>query len=330
MLAAYIIEARREQGTLPPHGIHDQDGGDHRAADAHRARQWRADGRRSAGRLQVRRPSARRHRARRLQFGDVRGTPDDFLLAAEESNGVLVSPQLRDKDAAGGALLLAELCARLRQRGSTPGRVSDRRVPPVWLRRQHRLFTRHGRRGRPRDGRPDHGASCGGTPPQPSTGGGCSAPRITGMKQAFGAIRSETDRSSRNFVRLAYEGDLMISVRPSGTEPKIKIYVERSSLRAELGGRGFRGGATRDGRCRRARSRYAVADQLLRLIDIDLPRPALLLSSLVSLDNRIDFARASYRSWQPRRAPPRLSTKKHSAAGLTNACKGTVRILGTW
>ncbi len=31
-------------------------------------------------------------------------------------------------------------------------------------------------------------------------------------------------------------------------------------------------------------------DQLLRLVGIELPRPALMLSPLVSLDNRLDFA----------------------------------------
>jgi phosphoglucomutase/phosphomannomutase len=34
-------------------------------------------------------------------FDEVRGTPDDFVIATEESNGAMVTAALRDKDAAG-------------------------------------------------------------------------------------------------------------------------------------------------------------------------------------------------------------------------------------
>src|SRR5262249_24262248 len=39
-------------------------------------------------------------------YGDVMGTPEDFVLAVEESHGVLVTPHIRDKDAACAALLM--------------------------------------------------------------------------------------------------------------------------------------------------------------------------------------------------------------------------------
>src|SRR5204863_5738845 len=32
-------------------------------------------------------------------YEDVRGTPDDFVIACEESHGILVTPHLRDEDA---------------------------------------------------------------------------------------------------------------------------------------------------------------------------------------------------------------------------------------
>src|SRR5262249_38088922 len=59
------------------------------------------------------------------RFGGVNATVEDFLFAAGESHGVLVGPRVREKGAAGGALLLAELCARLRQRGRTLGAYLD-------------------------------------------------------------------------------------------------------------------------------------------------------------------------------------------------------------
>src|SRR5262249_23025618 len=50
-------------------------------------------------------------------FGDVRGTPADFVIGVEESHGVLVTPQIRDKDAGGSAVLLAGLALDQKRRG---------------------------------------------------------------------------------------------------------------------------------------------------------------------------------------------------------------------
>src|SRR5205814_943923 len=52
-------------------------------------------------------------------YEDVRGTPADFVIASEESHGILVTPQIRDKDAGGAALLLAELALDQKRRGQT-------------------------------------------------------------------------------------------------------------------------------------------------------------------------------------------------------------------
>ena len=63
-------------------------------------------------------------------YEDVRGTPDDFVIGCEESHGILVTPQIRDKDAAGAALLLAELALDQKRQGRTvaglPGRAGPR------------------------------------------------------------------------------------------------------------------------------------------------------------------------------------------------------------
>ena len=42
----------------------------------------------------------------------------------------------------------------------------------------------------------------------------------------FGNIRSSTDRSSRDMLVYELENNARIILRPSGTEPKAKIYVE--------------------------------------------------------------------------------------------------------
>src|SRR5690606_22356588 len=59
-------------------------------------------------------------------YRDIRGTRDDFVLGIEESHGYLVTPAIRDKDAAGAALLLAELASVLRDEGKTaPEHLDD-------------------------------------------------------------------------------------------------------------------------------------------------------------------------------------------------------------
>src|SRR5204862_3092339 len=59
------------------------------------------------------------HLERHGHFGAWRATVQDFVIAVEESHGLLVTPEIRDKDAAGAALLLAELAALQRARGGT-------------------------------------------------------------------------------------------------------------------------------------------------------------------------------------------------------------------
>ncbi|NOY26825.1 MAG: phospho-sugar mutase, partial [Oligoflexia bacterium] len=53
------------------------------------------------------------------EFAGVRARLGDFALGAEESHGLLITPAIRDKDAAGAALLIAELASLEKARGRT-------------------------------------------------------------------------------------------------------------------------------------------------------------------------------------------------------------------
>lgn len=287
VLATYIIETRRERGILPAHPFLLKTG----VTSELLTRIATANGVQMIGDLlvgfkyvgQVLDAIAESGR-----FRDLQGTLADFLMAAEESNGVLVSAALRDKDATGGALLLAELCSRLRQRGQTlggylndvyrrygyaanvgyslvmEGIVGSERVAEMMRRlRQH--------------------------PPDGLNGQPLQHTADYWDEQQFGKIQSETDRSSRNFIRLQYEQGVHVSVRPSGTEPKIKFYVEQVFAPAPA----WIGNAFTEARRGMDAATHqltlAFVDQALRLVGIELPEPALALSSLVSLDNRLDF-----------------------------------------
>jgi phosphoglucomutase len=45
----------------------------------------------------------------------------------------------------------------------------------------------------------------------------------------FGPLKGETDRLSRNVLLFQLEGNARIALRPSGTEPKAKAYIEIAS-----------------------------------------------------------------------------------------------------
>jgi phosphoglucomutase/phosphomannomutase len=59
------------------------------------------------------------HVEREGRFGDVQATTADFIVATEESHGLLLTPLIRDKDAAGAAVVLAELASDLKESGSS-------------------------------------------------------------------------------------------------------------------------------------------------------------------------------------------------------------------
>jgi len=160
------------------------------------------------------------------RFGDMEAAPEDFLAAMEESHGVLASALIRDKDAANGALLIAELAAGCKARGKT-----------LWDQLLE-LYRRYGYFGTALKSVVMEGAaglakikriqqSLRANPPS----------HIAGRKVVefydrqdesgpFGAILSETERNSRDVLVFLLEGGCRLVLRPSGTEAKSKSYAE--------------------------------------------------------------------------------------------------------
>ena len=167
---------------------------------------------------------------------------DKVTLAAagEESHGVLVTSRIRDKDAAGGAVMLAALAATAKQEGKTlvdvlrglqdrhgyvvNGQVSVRFEGATGASRMAQLLDRL--RSHP-----------------PAELGGrrvIASFDHRDERGRFGPFRSNSDRASRNVVvyhlaedktaAVPYDSAARVILRPSGTEPKLKIYAEIQGL----------------------------------------------------------------------------------------------------
>jgi len=227
----------------------------------------------------------------RKSYRDLCADLDDFVLGIEESHGYLVLTHVRDKDAAGAAVLLAEIASRLRESGTTFaerldaiyaefGCVRNLLVSTVMTGAQGFLDIRAIQ------------ASLREKPPRDI--GGRKIVEFTDRwseEGPLGPIRSETDRMSRDLLVFALEGGSRIVLRPSGTESKNKVYVETAG--SPLGAAAPRTlvaaeKARLDGEARFLAK--AFTREMLSRIGVALPDYALEVSDLVSLDGKKDFA----------------------------------------
>ena len=156
----------------------------------------------------------------------MRGTPEDFVIGCEESHGILLTPQIRDKDAAGAALLLAELALDQRRKGSTLLQALDA------LYRRFGYFKNDlvnlamtGIEGK------QHLTcmlDCLRKTPLREIGG-MQVTEVEDLRDEegfMGPFRGETDRVLRNVLTFSMGEHARLTLRPSGTEPKAKAYVE--------------------------------------------------------------------------------------------------------
>ncbi|MEM6928632.1 MAG: hypothetical protein AAF602_16970, partial [Myxococcota bacterium] len=165
------------------------------------------------------------------QWGSVVANEVRFAAAGEESHGVLVTDRIRDKDAAGGAVALAVLAAQAKTQGDTlidvlrriqsehgyvvNGQVSVRFEGAQGAGAMRALLERL------RQSPPEVFASRTVT----------EAHDHQDESGRFGPLKSASDKSSRNVLAYAlasgeFDRGARVILRPSGTEPKLKIYAE--------------------------------------------------------------------------------------------------------
>lgn len=207
------------------------------------------------------------------------GSSSDLVIAAEESHGFLLTPKIRDKDAAGAALVLCELASLLESEGSNLADYVDN---------VHLTFGNHANTARNIVMRGIEGArtislimeNLRSRPPSEIEG--LAVLRVEDMlSEEHGPVRSETERHARNVLVMKLDGGHVI-VRPSGTEPKLKLYIEVEGTKASA--------KTRAQAIALAeRIGGAALDATLMCAGIVLPPSGRLLPDHVEVSLKVDF-----------------------------------------
>lgn len=211
----------------------------------------------------------------------------DLVLAAEESHGVIVLPTIRDKDATPACLYLAALYQRLNQEGRTLYDyyldILDELGGYDTANRSIMMFGADGMTQRDSIMK-----SLRESPPKNLDGQPVNEEIIDYWDEGkFGKFKSKTDKFPRNVFQFS-TGNCVITVRPSGTEPKIKIYCqllpdgETSGLRGSELIRKLR---ERSGRI----ARLVYGDLLTRAGLPLLDDSALLLPDIVAFEYKKNF-----------------------------------------
>jgi phosphoglucomutase/phosphomannomutase len=173
------------------------------------------------------------------RYEDVSGSPADFVLGCEESHGILTTPQIRDKDAGGAAVLLAEVGLEQKRQGRTVIDYLDKLARQFgYFRNEVLNIVMPGIEGKSNMAKMLDVLRS--NPPQRI--GGLPVASFEDLRDEngrMGPIKGATDYAARNFLifRLGEEhaGRGMaarVVLRPSGTEPKAKAYIEVSSAPA--------------------------------------------------------------------------------------------------
>jgi phosphoglucomutase/phosphomannomutase len=163
------------------------------------------------------------------RYEDVQGSPADFVIATEESHGILLTPRIRDKDAGAAALLMAELALDQKRKGKT---AVD------YLEQLQRDFGYFRNEGVPvflpgLAGKQQIGAMLDSLRSEPlRTIAGLEVTEFEDLRDEegrFGPLKGATDAASRNVLLFRCGEQARVALRPSGTEPKAKIYLEACS-----------------------------------------------------------------------------------------------------
>ena len=151
-------------------------------------------------------------------------SPDQLVLAAEESHGVMMIPGILDKDATPACMYLAVLYQSLKEQGLTLLDYYIRILEDLGgYDCVNRSIMMTGAQGMLRKDRIMESLR----QSPPATFGDQAVRKIVDYwdEQLFGPFVSQTDKPPRNVLQIFSEA-FVITVRPSDTEPKLKLYCQ--------------------------------------------------------------------------------------------------------
>lgn len=212
--------------------------------------------------------------------GSVVCSAQQLVLATEESHGVVMVPGIRDKDSTPACMYLAALYQRLHQEGRT---LLDYYIQILeefgGYDNVSRSIVMRGAEGMLKKDRIM--ASLRESPP--ATLGGQAVRRVVDYwdEKTLGPFVSESDKLPRNVLQIFTEA-FIITVRPSGTEPKLKYYCQLLPYGAPSGARGTE--LLQEVREKAYRVARLVYNDLLDRIGLSLGEAGLLLPDIVDLE----------------------------------------------
>jgi phosphoglucomutase/phosphomannomutase len=221
---------------------------------------------------------------RKGRYKHISCSPQQLVLAAEESHGVMLVPGIRDKDSTPACMYLAALYQRLSQEGRTLLDYYIRILEELGhYDSVARSITMIGAEGMLKKDRIM--ASLRESPPKSL--GGYEVRRVVDYwdQDAFGPFVSKSDELPRNVIQIVTEA-FLITVRPSGTEPKLKLYCQLLPDSEPSVARGAE--LLRQLRSKADATARLVYRELLARIGLSLGEAALCLPDIVDL-NRMQY-----------------------------------------
>jgi phosphoglucomutase/phosphomannomutase len=229
----------------------------------------------------------------RGRWGNACTRPESLVLATEEAHGLMLTSAIRDKDSAPACMFLAALYQKVRQEG--------RNLLDYYIEILEKL-----------GGYADAGRSIVMTGAEggiqrdrivaslraslPETLGGLAVRKVVDHwnEESFGKLQSATDQLSRNVLQFFLDG-FIVTVRPSGTEPKLKFYCQLVPFETPQGrtaGPALQGmDLMRDLTERVETMARAVYRELLARLDLHLGEPGLLLPDIIDIGRKQEFER---------------------------------------
>jgi phosphoglucomutase/phosphomannomutase len=222
---------------------------------------------------------------RKARYAALTCTPDQLVLATEESHGVVMIPTIRDKDATPACIYLAALYQRLQQQGQTFLDYYSQMLEELGgYDDVSRSITMAGAEGVMKRDR----IMASLRESLPEEVGGYAVRKVVDYwdQEEFGPFVSETDKLPRNVIRLITDA-FIVTVRPSGTEPKLKFYCQLLPHGEPSAARGAE--LLREVRAKAEAMARLVYNAVLSRIDLSLSEAGLLLPDIIDLDRKREF-----------------------------------------